>query len=279
MPSRRRRRGPPGGGGRGTRGSRAQSRRRHRTLALSPGPLPPTHLTPRSFFFTKEMELSLIGLQNAGKTSLVNVLTTGSFHEDMIPTVGFNMRKASAGVGAWAELGGWLGGVGRFSRRAGRQGGRREGGGARASAPSPPPVHAPHTPRRFLPRPSFMAWPRPGDQGGRDHQAVGPGRPGALPQHVGAVSLGQIPRPGGGALPCAPAQRGVCCVRVLACVRACVRVARGARVRGRFAGVPRTWVLHSARPFLTLTPRPPPLPNRAQLLPRRAGDRVCGGLC
>lgn len=29
----------------------------------------------------------MIGLQNAGKSSLVNVLTTGSFHEDMIPTV------------------------------------------------------------------------------------------------------------------------------------------------------------------------------------------------
>ena len=29
------------------------------------------------------MELSLIGLQNAGKTSLVNVLTTGTFHEDV----------------------------------------------------------------------------------------------------------------------------------------------------------------------------------------------------
>ena len=33
------------------------------------------------------MELSLIGLQNAGKSSLVNVLTTGAFTEDMIPTV------------------------------------------------------------------------------------------------------------------------------------------------------------------------------------------------
>jgi GTP-binding protein EngB required for normal cell division len=42
---------------------------------------------PRSLFFKREMELSLIGLQNAGKSSLVNVLTTGSFHEDMIPTV------------------------------------------------------------------------------------------------------------------------------------------------------------------------------------------------
>lgn len=44
------------------------------------------------------MELSLIGLQNAGKTSLVNVLTTGAFHEDMIPTVGFNMRKVTKGA-------------------------------------------------------------------------------------------------------------------------------------------------------------------------------------
>lgn len=47
----------------------------------------------RSLFFRKEMELSLIGLQNAGKSSLVNVLTTGAFQEDMIPTVGFNMKK------------------------------------------------------------------------------------------------------------------------------------------------------------------------------------------
>lgn len=51
-----------------------------------------------SLFFKKEMELSLIGLQNAGKTSLVNVLATGAFHEDMIPTVGFNMRKVTKGA-------------------------------------------------------------------------------------------------------------------------------------------------------------------------------------
>ena len=44
------------------------------------------------------MELSLIGLQNAGKTSLVNVIATGAFHEDMIPTVGFNMRKVTKGA-------------------------------------------------------------------------------------------------------------------------------------------------------------------------------------
>ena len=49
-------------------------------------------------FFKKEMELSLIGLQNAGKTSLVNVIASGGFQEDMIPTVGFNMRKVSKGA-------------------------------------------------------------------------------------------------------------------------------------------------------------------------------------
>ncbi|WIA19715.1 hypothetical protein OEZ86_013425 [Tetradesmus obliquus] len=62
----------------------------------------------RSLFFKREMELSLIGLQNAGKSSLVNVLTTGSFHEDMIPTVGFNMRKVTKGgvtIKMW-DLGG-----------------------------------------------------------------------------------------------------------------------------------------------------------------------------
>ncbi|EFN51520.1 hypothetical protein CHLNCDRAFT_49235 [Chlorella variabilis] len=51
----------------------------------------------KSLFFTREMELALIGLQNAGKTSLVTVLTSGQFQEDMIPTVGFNMRKVTKG--------------------------------------------------------------------------------------------------------------------------------------------------------------------------------------
>ncbi|CAI5976296.1 unnamed protein product [Closterium sp. NIES-53] len=62
----------------------------------------------RSLFFQQEMELSLIGLQNAGKTSLVNVIATGGFNEDMIPTVGFNMRKVTKGnvsIKLW-DLGG-----------------------------------------------------------------------------------------------------------------------------------------------------------------------------
>lgn len=35
----------------------------------------------------------VVGLQNAGKTSFVDALGGGGFQEDMIPTVGFNMRK------------------------------------------------------------------------------------------------------------------------------------------------------------------------------------------
>ena len=38
-----------------------------------------------------------MGLQNAGKSSFVNVINTGSFEENMIPTVGFNMRKVQKG--------------------------------------------------------------------------------------------------------------------------------------------------------------------------------------
>ncbi|ONK61312.1 uncharacterized protein A4U43_C08F28410 [Asparagus officinalis] len=62
----------------------------------------------RSLFFKQEMELSLIGLQNAGKTSLVNAIATGGYHEDQIPTVGFNMRKVTKGnvtIKLW-DLGG-----------------------------------------------------------------------------------------------------------------------------------------------------------------------------
>ena len=57
------------------------------------------------------MELALIGLQNAGKTSLVSVLSTGRF-VDEIPTVGFNMRKVTKGgvvIKLW-DLGGQVGG-------------------------------------------------------------------------------------------------------------------------------------------------------------------------
>lgn len=51
----------------------------------------------QSLFWQQEMELTLVGLQNAGKTTLVNVLTYGKTDEDTIPTVGFNMRKVTKG--------------------------------------------------------------------------------------------------------------------------------------------------------------------------------------
>ncbi|RVW90208.1 ADP-ribosylation factor-like protein 8c [Vitis vinifera] len=52
--------------------------------------------------------LQLGGLQNAGKTSLLNAIATGGYSEDMIPTVGFNMRKVTKGnviIKVW-DLGG-----------------------------------------------------------------------------------------------------------------------------------------------------------------------------
>ncbi|CAG0889177.1 unnamed protein product [Cyprideis torosa] len=51
----------------------------------------------RSLFWKEEMELTLVGLQYSGKTTFVNVIASGQFSEDMIPTVGFNMRKITKG--------------------------------------------------------------------------------------------------------------------------------------------------------------------------------------
>jgi ADP-ribosylation factor-like protein 8 len=51
----------------------------------------------RSLFWKEELELTLVGLQNSGKTTFVNVIAAGQFQEDMIPTVGFNMKKVTKG--------------------------------------------------------------------------------------------------------------------------------------------------------------------------------------
>jgi ADP-ribosylation factor-like protein 8 len=51
----------------------------------------------KSLFWKEEMELTLVGLQYSGKTTFVNVISSGKFIEDMIPTVGFNMRKITKG--------------------------------------------------------------------------------------------------------------------------------------------------------------------------------------
>ncbi|KDN40969.1 P-loop containing nucleoside triphosphate hydrolase protein [Tilletiaria anomala UBC 951] len=51
----------------------------------------------RSLLFSKHLEICVVGLQSAGKTSLVNLLSLGQFSTEMVPTIGFNMRKVSSG--------------------------------------------------------------------------------------------------------------------------------------------------------------------------------------
>lgn len=51
----------------------------------------------RSLLFSKHLEICVVGLQAAGKTSLVNLLSSGQFADEMVPTVGFNMRKVHSG--------------------------------------------------------------------------------------------------------------------------------------------------------------------------------------
>lgn len=51
----------------------------------------------RSKFFNKELEIAIVGLQNAGKTTLVKSLIDGTFEEDTIPTIGFNQHEVKKG--------------------------------------------------------------------------------------------------------------------------------------------------------------------------------------
>ncbi|KAL1884273.1 hypothetical protein VTK73DRAFT_3257 [Phialemonium thermophilum] len=48
-------------------------------------------------FWATEMDVTLLGLQNAGKTSLLRVLSGGEFPIDSIPTVGFNLKQIQRG--------------------------------------------------------------------------------------------------------------------------------------------------------------------------------------
>lgn len=62
----------------------------------------------KSFFWSKEIEIAIVGLQNAGKTTFVNTLSTGKYQEDTIPTIGFNHRtikKGGVSIKMW-DLGG-----------------------------------------------------------------------------------------------------------------------------------------------------------------------------
>ena len=49
-----------------------------------------------SLFWKKSIELTVIGLQNAGKTMLVNAMA-GVYDEETISTVGFNLRQLKKG--------------------------------------------------------------------------------------------------------------------------------------------------------------------------------------
>eukprot|EP00727_Mastigamoeba_balamuthi_P011128 m51a1_g6638 putative adp-ribosylation factor-like protein 8b (189) ;mRNA; r:106254-107292 len=51
----------------------------------------------KSLFWKQEMELTLVGLQASGKSTLVNVISGGQFQEEMQATVGFNMKKVAKG--------------------------------------------------------------------------------------------------------------------------------------------------------------------------------------
>jgi len=51
----------------------------------------------KSLFWAQEMEIAVLGLQNAGKSSFVEVINTGAFRENLAPTVGFNMYKVQKG--------------------------------------------------------------------------------------------------------------------------------------------------------------------------------------
>mmetsp|Transcript_6176 Transcript_6176/g.7666 ORF Transcript_6176/g.7666 Transcript_6176/m.7666 type:complete len:178 (-) Transcript_6176:158-691(-) len=59
-------------------------------------------------FWQQEMEISIVGLQNAGKSTFIHVIQKGEYVPDMIPTVGFNMHKVDKGsvsIKVW-DLGG-----------------------------------------------------------------------------------------------------------------------------------------------------------------------------
>ncbi|KAJ7095940.1 P-loop containing nucleoside triphosphate hydrolase protein [Mycena belliarum] len=54
-------------------------------------------ISGRVFFFSKTAEIAIVGLQASGKTSFVNVIGSGQWSEDVVPTVGFIFRKVRKG--------------------------------------------------------------------------------------------------------------------------------------------------------------------------------------
>lgn len=51
----------------------------------------------KSKLWTREIEISIVGLSNAGKSTLMGTLADGGFNEDTIPTIGFNFKRMKKG--------------------------------------------------------------------------------------------------------------------------------------------------------------------------------------
>jgi ADP-ribosylation factor-like protein 8 len=50
-----------------------------------------------SSVWKKEIEISIVGLQNAGKSTLVNSIATGKLDKETVPTIGMNYRNVKKG--------------------------------------------------------------------------------------------------------------------------------------------------------------------------------------
>lgn len=50
-----------------------------------------------SLFFSKTADIVVVGLQASGKTSFVNVIASGQWSEDVVPTVAYNFRQIKKG--------------------------------------------------------------------------------------------------------------------------------------------------------------------------------------
>lgn len=51
----------------------------------------------RSLFFTQNLDICIVGLPGAGKTTLTNALVSGQVPEQVAPTVGYNLRQVRVG--------------------------------------------------------------------------------------------------------------------------------------------------------------------------------------
>jgi len=50
-----------------------------------------------ALFFSKAIEIAVVGLQASGKTSFVHVISSGQWSEEVVPTVAYNYRKVRKG--------------------------------------------------------------------------------------------------------------------------------------------------------------------------------------